>query len=83
MRDAFCYRLSLFRVFAKINKIVSTSPGLPYVCRIPCAFRHDLTPSQFIVVCLSSDFPGSDVTMTSMVFNMNLTESGCNLHDSS
>ena len=30
MPDAFCCRLSLFRVFAKIKKTVSTSPGLPY-----------------------------------------------------
>ena len=30
MRDALCCRLSLFRVFAKIMKTVSTSPGLPY-----------------------------------------------------
>ena len=30
MRDAFCCRLSLFRVIAKINKTVSTSPDLPY-----------------------------------------------------
>ena len=33
MPNAFCCRLSLFRVFAKIKKTVSTSPGLPYfVC---------------------------------------------------
>ena len=31
MPDAFCCRLSLFRVFAKIKKTVSTSPGLPYI----------------------------------------------------
>ena len=31
MPDAFCCRLSLFRVFAKIKKTVSTIPGLPYV----------------------------------------------------
>ena len=30
MRDAFCCRLSLFRVFAKIKKTVSTSLGLAY-----------------------------------------------------
>ena len=30
MPDAFFCRLSLFRVFAKIKKTVSTSPGLPY-----------------------------------------------------
>ena len=30
MPDAFCCRLSLFRVFTKIKKTVSTSPGLPY-----------------------------------------------------
>ena len=30
MPNAFCCRLSLFRVFAKIKKTVSTSPGLPY-----------------------------------------------------
>ena len=31
MHDAFCRRFSLFRYFAKLKKIVSTSPGLPYV----------------------------------------------------
>ena len=31
MPDAFGCRLSIFRVFAKIKKTVSTSPGLPYV----------------------------------------------------
>ena len=30
MPDAFCCSLSLFRVFAKIKKTVSTSPGLSY-----------------------------------------------------
>ena len=30
MPDALCCRLSLFRVFFKIKKTVSTSPGLPY-----------------------------------------------------
>ena len=31
MPNAFCCRLSLFCVFAKIKKTVSTSPGLPYI----------------------------------------------------
>ena len=30
MHDAICCGLSLFRVFDKIKKTVSTSPGLPY-----------------------------------------------------
>ena len=30
-RDTFCCRLSIFRVFGKVKKTVSTSPGLPYV----------------------------------------------------
>ena len=34
MPNAFCCRLSLFRVFAKIKKTVSTSPGLPYFFKI-------------------------------------------------
>ena len=35
MPNAFCCRLSLFRVFAKIKKTVSTSPGLPYTMPQP------------------------------------------------
>ena len=49
MRDAFCCRLSIFRVFAKIKKTVSTSPGLPYIlyaCVRACACVYvDLGPT--------------------------------------